>query len=163
MSVPTWNLTSMRRRLLNWLPLTLLRESMVLFIATQGVLVAAVHFAGLGTPGSITRTLPPWLVSAWATQVLVGCSAVIVGLIWRYPRLEVMGLRLMAPCQLIYSGAIIDAAGWGGLAASLPQLLFALACAGRALWLTEYMRALREGMAAAHEQQDGRPCKPETG
>jgi hypothetical protein len=152
-----------RRRVLSWLPLTLLRESFVLFIATQGILVAVVHFAGLGTPGSITRSLPPWLVAAWSGWVLIGCVAVVAGLIWSYPRLEVAGLRLMAPCQLIYCAAIVLAAGWGGLGAAAPQLLFAVACGGRALWLTEYMRALQVGLDAARQHQGDKPCKPETG
>jgi hypothetical protein len=142
-----------RRAIIRHIPLALLRESLVLFIAAQGVLVAAIHFAGLGTPTRMTQLLPAWMIELWHGEVLIGCLLVLIGLIRNYPRMEAVGLRLMAPCQLVYAIAIIIVAGWAGTGSALPQVMFGVACVGRALWLTEYLQALRAGRELAAELQ----------
>jgi hypothetical protein len=137
--------TRVRRAIVRHIPLALLRESLVLFIAAQGVLVAVIHFAGLGTPTRMAMLLPPWLVELWHAQVLVGCTLVLVGVLHSYPRMEGAGLRLMAPCQIVYAIAILVAVGWAGAGSALPQVLFGVACLGRGLWIAEYLQALQAG------------------
>jgi hypothetical protein len=141
----------MRRAIIRRIPLALLRESVVLAVAIQGILVALVHFAGLGTPTRLDALLPDPLVEAWNLQLLAGCLLVLVGVTRDLPRAEAAGLRLMAPCQAIYAVAILMVAGWAGVGSALPQVLFGLACAGRGLWLTEYLAAVEQGRAQAAE------------
>lgn len=96
-------------------------------------------------PNSISNTLPDWIVTAWAVQLIVGCTLVAIGLVSRKFRIEVPGLAMLAPASLVYMVVVVYVAGIKGFLAAMPYLLFSLACVGRIRKLFKLGKIVRAG------------------
>jgi hypothetical protein len=82
------------------------------------------------TAGSIEALLPPEVAIIWSALLLVGCAVALVGVYWpvRQPLdahsyvtslfLERVGLAIVWPSALVYSGVVVLFTGWSGMFAA---------------------------------------------
>lgn len=130
-------------------------------------LLALCLFSGLLQLTSATRSssiaalLPWWLTASWGVLLVVGAAVTLAGVFWRQRvtglLVEAAGRIMFAPAALIYAGAVVVAAGWGGLLAATPFIGFAVSSAWR---IRQIMRAVGEVRSAlatmtwAHNNRD---------
>jgi hypothetical protein len=87
--------------------------------------------------GTIERTLPPGLIVAWYAMLAIGSFVALSGVFWREPLagllIERAGLLFLIAATVIYSFALLYAAGFRGAAAASFVVAFAAASSIRAI------------------------------
>lgn len=110
---------------------------------------------------SISNLLPFWLTASWGLLLVVGATVTLAGVFWRNRvtglLVEGAGRTMFAPAALIYAGAVIVAAGWGGLLAAGPFVGFAVSSLWRIRQILHAVGEVKSVLATmrwAADQQD---------
>lgn len=105
---------------------------------------------GAARPTSIEQALPMALRVVWATLLLLGGVAVLLGLYW--PGSPMTGIEIKRPGLVAAGGAALAYGlallpfGAAGMVVAITNVSFALACAVRVWQVTRRVRAVRRNL-----------------
>jgi hypothetical protein len=114
------------------------------------VVQGAALLTGAARPTSIEQALPLQLRVVWATLLLLGGVAVLVGLYW--PGSPMTGVEIKRPGLVAVGGAALAYGlallpfGAAGMVVAIANVSFALACAVRVWQVTRRVRAVRRNL-----------------
>lgn len=113
--------------------------------------------AGLATPSSLERALPPWLVFTWSLFLLVGAAVALIGVYWPRSVLtalttERIGLALVGVAAYIYGPLLFVRLSWPGLLAAVIIVAFGGSCIRRARDIGRIIQTAIQMVRMEHDQ-----------
>ena len=132
------------------------RHPLIVFLLTLCVISGISITFGAPAPGSITEALPRWQVTAWALSLGLGALSILIGLILQPADkhlvtgvlLEQVGVASLGCAAILYSAAVVSAAGWSGVFPAIVTAGFGVALLYR--WYT-LQRGIRRSRQRALE------------
>lgn len=126
-------------------PLSVLLNPFEYFLAALCIISGLPQLIAPAPNNSLEILLPVWLVRVWGAELVAGGVLTLAGLAFKRPRVERIGMKILAPAATAYAIAIGLVAGWAGVVAASIVLAFGMACLARAAVLLHFRQVIERG------------------